>query len=246
MAFENDHFSCWIPVHALIIKGDGAKADGSDSTGKRWIQGIASTESLDLQGEVVEQHGIDTSYFLKYGYFNNDHKPGFENKVGQPTECKVTQKGLWVKGYLFQNHKTADSIWELLNSLNSSGASRKVGFSIQGKVLRRRGNRIAKCWIQDIAVTPCPVNPTTWAEIAKSLAAQPWERDEDEEESKKALSAQGSALVPESLDASVKDARISKSLSLEDAVIYLQVRNGLTRDTAMRVAKVAFQLYGKE
>lgn len=246
MTLQNDRFSFWVPAHALLVKSEGAKADGSDATGKRWIQGIASTDSLDLQGEVVEQNGIDFSYFLKYGYFNNDHKPGFDNKVGQPTECKVTSKGLWVKGYLFQNHKIADSIWELLNSLSASGASRKVGFSVQGKVLRRRGNRIAKCWIQDIAITPCPVNPTTWAEIAKSLSAQSWDKGEDDEESVKALSAQGSVLVPESLDASQKEARISKSLSFEDAVIYLQVRNGLTRETAMRVAKVAFQLYGKE
>ncbi len=237
MTITQDHFSFWVPAQAVLIKGGKAKADGSDESGKRWIQGIASTDSLDLQGEIVEQGGIDFTYFLKYGYLNNDHKPGFENKVGQPTECRVTSKGLWIKGFLFQKHQVADSIWELLNSIDASGANRKVGFSIQGKVTRRKGNTISKCWIQDIAVTPAPVNPTTWAEIAKSLSAQ-WSPAEEE---KTAL-----AVMPTSSDSSLKRNQVSKSLSFEDACIYLQVKNGLTRETAIKVASYAFSLYGNK
>lgn len=158
-------FEFWVPLD--IEKSQKTK------DGKRWIEGIASTESLDLQNEIVLQSGIDTSYFLKHGYFNNDHKPGFENKVGQPTECKITKKGLWVKGYLFKNHKVADAIWELANSLDASGSNRKLGFSIQGKVLRRRGKTIVKCWIQDIAITAAPINTNTWLDVVKSLDALP-------------------------------------------------------------------------
>lgn len=224
MDLKNDRFSFWVPAEVM--------RKGEDPEGKRWIQGIASTDNLDLQGEIVDQDGIDFSYFLKYGYFNNDHKPGFENKVGQPTECKVTQKGLWVKGFLLKKHQVADSIWELLTSLKESNSSRKVGFSIQGKVLRRNGNKIAKCWIQDIAITPSPVNPTTWAEVAKSLAAQDWTRED--------------RAVVSNIPPALNKEKISKSLSYEDTVIYLQVKNGLSRSTAIKVADYAFSLYGKE
>jgi hypothetical protein len=225
MDLKNDRFSFWVPAE-VMRKGD-------DPEGKRWIQGIASTDHLDLQGEIVDQDGIDFSYFLKYGYFNNDHKPGFENKVGQPTECKVTNKGLWVKGFLLKKHQVADSIWELLTSLKESNSARKVGFSIQGKVLRRNGNKISKCWIQDIAITPSPVNPTTWAEVAKSLAAQDW-------------AVERPTVTPRNVNSLGSKNSMEKSLSYEDAVIYLQVKNGLTRNTAIKVADYAFSLYGKE
>lgn len=161
-------FQFWVPIQLEKAKSPSKKDDG-----KRWIEGIASTTDLDLQNEIVEQNGIDFSYFLKHGYFNNDHKPGFENKVGQPTECRVTSKGLYVKGYLFKDHKVADAIWELVNALDSSQSDRKVGFSIQGKVLRRAGRRIVKCWIQDIAITAAPINTNTWLDVVKSLNSLP-------------------------------------------------------------------------
>jgi hypothetical protein len=161
---KDDTFSFWVPMHI-------SKASSEDRKGKkrRWIQGIASTKDVDLQLETVEQYGIDFSYFLKYGYFNNDHKPGFENKVGQPTECRVTKEGLWTKGFLFDNHKVADAIWELALAIEASQANRKLGFSIQGKVLRRAGRKILKCWIQDIAITAAPINTNTWLDVIKSL-----------------------------------------------------------------------------
>ena len=171
-------FQFWVPLS--ISK---SRDEGPDQEPRRWIEGIASTEDQDLQDEIVKKVGIDFSYFLKYGYYNNDHKPGFENKVGQPTEARVEGRGLWTKGFLFKNHKVADAIWELANSLESSQSKRKLGFSIQGKVLRRAGKTILKCWIQDIAITAAPINTNTWLDVVKSLNSMPtdvWGTDEYE------------------------------------------------------------------
>jgi len=164
---KDNEFDFWVPM--TLSKAD--PADQKDQ--RRWVQGVSSTSDNDLQNETVEQNGIDFSYFLKYGYFNNDHKPGFENKVGQPIECKVTKQGLWTKGFLFQKHKIADAIWELALALEASKSDRKLGFSIQGKVTRREGRRIAKCWIQDIAITAAPINTNTWLDVLKSLSEVP-------------------------------------------------------------------------
>lgn len=163
---KTDDFGFWMPFD--IVKSKKTVKDGG-----RWIEGIASTHHEDLQKEIVDQNGIDVSYFLRYGYFNNDHKPGFENKVGQPTECYVKKDGLYVKGFLFKNKKIADDIWEMALSLESSDSDRKLGFSIQGKVIRRNGNRLLKCWVQDIAITAAPINTHTWLDIVKSLNALP-------------------------------------------------------------------------
>lgn len=239
--FKDDTFTCWMPAQAIMMKG-GSKTS-EDNQGRRWIQGIASTESRDLQGEVVKQKGIDFSYFLKYGYFNHDHKPGEANRVGEPTEAKLTKQGLWVKGYLYPagTKKTADEIWEHMHAVEAAGGRRRVGFSIQGKVQRREGNVISKCWIQEIAVTSCPVNTSTWAEIAKSLAAEKW--DDSEEDEEKAMTASGSPLVPESLDGKAKKTDVSKSLSFEESVAYIVTTTGLDRGAAEAAARVVFSQF---
>ena len=251
---SEDTFSCFVPAQMVICKG-GEK--GADKTGKRWIQGIASTDAKDLQGEIIDQHGIDLAYFLKHGFFNDDHKPGPEHKVGQPTEAKITKNGLWVKGFLFKNNKSADHYWELMNSLEASGSDRKVGFSIQGKVLRRNGTKIEKCWIQDIAITTQPVNVTTWAEIAKSLSTQKWDlvkeddtdvekaKEEEKKAADKALSAQ-SAMSVESLDADKKDVAKKSLLTFSEACSLVKSKTGLDDEAVSAVVNVAFSLFGQE
>jgi hypothetical protein len=170
---SKDTFSFFIPIEPIAKASADAK-DKDDKGDKRWIQGIASTEDRDLQDEVVQQTGLDLSYFLKHGYINDDHHQGPEAKVGEPTDARVTKAGLWIKGFLFKGHQRADYWWELLNALDQSGSTRKVGFSIEGKVLRRTGKSIVKCWIKDIAITASPVNTATWAEVAKSLRQERW------------------------------------------------------------------------
>lgn len=230
--YTEEVFNCWVPASVIVKSGNGK------APAKRMIQGIASTNSTDLQGEVVDPVGIDFDYFLKYGYFNDDHKQGNEFRVGQPVDCKVTKNGLWVKGFLFNNNERADAIWNLMNSLESSGSSRKMGFSIEGKVRRRNGQKIEKCWIQNVAVTAQPVNTNTWAEIVKSLAA----KNEGQEDADKALQATDSPLVPEGLDKEIKDTKdnVSKSYSFDETVRVLQDQYGMPEDGAVAVAKVVF------
>jgi len=237
---DADTFEFFVPAQIVVEKG--SKTSSKQKGGKRWIQGIASTDSRDLQGEIVDQQGIDFTYFLKHGYFNNDHKPGFKNKVGQPTEARVTKNGLWVKGFLFEDHDVADEIWGLMHSLDSSQSDRRLGFSIQGKVKRRNGNRIQECWIQDIAVTPAPVNVTTWAEIAKSLSAQRWEKSHSMLVQNTPAHGANSVLGVESLDGEEKEDKdsASKSLTFEEAVSFLETSHGLPRGAAEDVAKAIF------
>ena len=247
-----------MPVEALKKGKDG----------KRWIQGIASTDDVDLQGEKVVQSGIDLTYFLEHGYINDDHKSGPEHKVGEPTEARVTEAGLWIKGFLFKGHERADHWWEFLNALEQSDANRKVGFSIQGKVVRRRGKSIMKCWLQDVAITANPVNTSTWTEIVKALTRErfcvhPWRSIEKackgcpgagscgvntEEDEIKALSVGGggAALVPESLegDAKVQTFKSLSAFSFDDAVQYLQSERGYSPATAQAIADSIFLEHG--
>jgi hypothetical protein len=212
------------------------KAD--DPKGRRFIEGVASTPAEDLQKERVIQKGLDIRYFLTKGYFNNDHKPGFHNKVGQPTKAEIKRikdidgksvLGLWVEGYLWAKgtHDVADSIWELAQALEASGAERQLGFSIQGKVLQRDGNKILKAWIQDVAVTPSPVNTKTWMSLVQKMekskvsveeaqtlcksievdqfAIEPAIEEPNDNDDKALTVSGGAAVVPESLDENLKN-----------------------------------------
>jgi hypothetical protein len=203
---NEESFKFWMALEPLK-KGQAPTED------KRWVQGIASTDHKDLHGEHVNQEGIDTSYFINNGYFNYDHKSGAENKVGEPTECKVTPQGLWVKGFIYKEKKMADFVWEHINSLSKSGARRRMGFSIEGRVLKKSGSIIERCWIQDIAITPAPVNSSTWAEIAKSLNARQWATQNV----------------------------VSKGLSFSQAVEFIKEQEGLDEHDATTLATLIFQ-----
>jgi hypothetical protein len=242
---DENTFQFWMPATSLdVVK---AKTRSGEETVRK-IRGIASTSSRDLQGEIVEQNGIDTAYFQKYGYFNYDHKDGAENKVGEPTSCKLTKNGLYVEGILYQGKKVADHVWEHMQSLvKTPGSKRKMGFSIQGKVKRRQGNVIKECWIQDIAITPCPVNTTTFAEISKSLSEQQWDlkKEKEDDESEKALSVgAGHPTVPESLNREKIEDRTSKSLNFDECVAYTITHTGMSPEAATSVTRAIFNAFG--
>lgn len=260
-------FNFFVPIEVV---SKGTNKDGKpDDTDKRWIQGIASTDDLDLQDEKVVVSGIDTSYWLKHGFFNSDHGKGPENIVGEGVDAKITPAGLWVKGFLYKDHKKAEEWWSLLNSLQVSDASRKVGFSIEGKVTRRNGNKIVACWLQNIAITASPVNTKTWAEIAKSLSQEkfcshPWiplnksctccpenddscackvhEKEEKEEKALSAGSVSGRALSPQSLEGNskVQTYKSTNFITHEEAITYIQNTKGYSKNTAKIIADSIF------
>lgn len=165
------------PVNTLGLKQDGSfrfhiPLDLTKSRdGKVYIEGIASLQTPDIAGETVIQKGMDLSYFLKRGFFNDNHAKDSSGKVGVPTYAKHTPKGLHVKGYLLDTPR-AQGIVELADALQKSGGDRQLGFSVEGKVQERDGRIIKKSWIKDIAITAEPVHPGTYMEIVKSLSAR--------------------------------------------------------------------------
>lgn len=135
----------------------------------RLIRGYASTSAEDRQDESIVQKGLDISEFVSHGFFNYDH----DNSIvmGYPTEnCRIDDNGFWVEGILLKGIPHADRMWELAKALKKSSAPRKLGFSVEGKVLERDGGRILKAKIYHVAITASPVNPTcSWEAIVKGF-----------------------------------------------------------------------------
>lgn len=157
----NDDFKFVIP--AEIQKG----ADGE------WrVAGIASTSSVDRQGEVIIPEGIDATPIAKgKGFFNWDHDNSPENTVGVLDSYKKTPAGMFVEGRLFKNHTRAKAVYEIMSSLNK-GDTGRVGMSVEGKVIERDKTNpsiIKRCLIKNVALTMNPVNQDTFADIVKSM-----------------------------------------------------------------------------
>ena len=248
MSDETLNFKFWMPL---------SKAKASKDGKARIIEGIASTPCLDLQNERVNQSGINFDYFINHGYFNWDHKSGAENKIGEPWEVKVTPKGLYVKGIIYKGKKVADDVWEHIQSLaQNPGSKRKVGFSLQGKTVRRNGNSILKCWLQDIAITTAPINYNTYLDVVKSFSKYEWVNSELE----KTLSAGyghagGGALVPESLDDKERDLKYgdkkdgrnpgnknNKIITKKSLANLIQRHLGYSKDTSGQLSDVIFRM----
>jgi hypothetical protein len=234
------------------INMDIEKSEESDT--RRIIRGYASTEHEDRQGESMVQKGLDISDFINHGYFNYDH----DNSIilGYPlSTCKVDDHGFWVEGELLKGIKLADRIWDLAVALKKSNAPRKVGFSVEGKVMERDGSRIVKAKIYNVAITTNPVNTNcSWEAVAKSFNAV-----KDTYKVNKALEAGyeanpldmegGATFRKESLEEDIHNLSYviddeenkkilkqklstKKSLTTKELVVYLQIAKGWSQRQA--------------
>lgn len=201
---------------------------------RRRIAGIISTEKLDKQGEVVVQKGLNFVPFMKEGYFNDNHSKKTADVLGAPDKdgIKKFQKGerlpdgttaesncTWAEGHLFDT-PDAKRIWDLGMAMKKSGAGRRLGFSIEGSILKRSGpsNRVvAEALVRNVAITNCPVGEGTRLEtLAKSLEQTEAEGDEsDEMVAEKALTMGDSSGAPSNLG-SVTGAGAGRILARQD------------------------------
>lgn len=167
-----------MPVELELIKSIGG--------GKRIIRGYASTEAIDRDGEIILQNGIDFTPLLKSGFLNYDHQFKSMNGarlpiiVGYPTKAEVKNKGLWVECEMLKSDgnssseqlRLADELWEMGQAFQRSGGTRSLAYSVEGGVVQRRGSRIVKSVVRDLAITHKPVNPNATVELfAKSFFA---------------------------------------------------------------------------
>ena len=155
-----------------LIKSEESKSFNSKKGIIGKIKGLASTPDLDYQGEKVVQKGLDISSFLEKGFLNLDHDNS--RIVGYPDKnnTKITKDGLYLEGYLLDN-SDGRRFWETAVALQKSGTSRRLGFSIEGQILKEdEKGQILKARVTNVAVTSTPCNANaTWNAAVKSMTA---------------------------------------------------------------------------
>lgn len=135
------------------------------------IAGIASTSDKDSDGEVLDPSGFDLSYFMNNGFINWNHRSKDDPAtiIGEPTKAEIKDEGLYVEGILYPDSNLAKKVYDLAKGLEKS-STRKLGFSIEGKVIERDSldeKFVKKAKITGLAITPTPKNHNTICDIIK-------------------------------------------------------------------------------
>lgn len=184
-----NNFNFWCPVE--ISKA----IDQETGEELMLLGGIASTADEDSDGEFLDPKGFDIKPLIESGMVNWHHqaKTCPATIVGEPLKAEIKKEGLYIETKLYPSSQVARDIWELAKTLDKDSSTRRLGYSIEGKVLERKSEnrnspdykKITKAIITGVAITHQPKNPKTFANIIKGEIGDDFvEEDETKETTK--------------------------------------------------------------
>ena len=190
------------------------------------LGGIASTSDEDSDGEFLDPKGFDIKPLITSGMVNWHHqaKEHPDTIIGEPTKAEIRPEGLYLETDLYPSSKVACDVWELANTLEKDSKTRRLGYSIEGKVLKRKSNdknspdykHIEKAVITGVAITHMPKNPKTFANIIKGDIDDDFSEEENTQEKEKAVDTENAAVLKkESVDHKLKVTTFAKADVLE-------------------------------
>ncbi len=167
----SNKFNFFIPINESVLE-KAATATGEDRYENMVVEGVASDDSIDTDGETLIPSGYDLTRFNKYGFINFDHKSKDNPKylIGEPTFSEVRDNKFFVKGKLYKDSQIARDLWDVMITLHNAGSKRKIGWSIEGKALQRNSinpKMVERALITNVALTPQPKNSNSFADIVK-------------------------------------------------------------------------------
>lgn len=114
---------------------------------ERIVEGYASTESMDVQGEIVKIEAIKDALpeYMRFANIREMHQP---SAVGKAISADVDDKGLYLSVNVVD-----DSAWEKVKKGVYNG------FSIGGKKITKIGDTITKLRLTEISLVDRPANP---------------------------------------------------------------------------------------
>lgn len=165
---QEEKYSLFVPIEK-IEKAKDAKGNEILKIG-----GVASNMNVgaDVDGEVLDVNGFELDQFLKSGFINYHHLAGKDPSaiIGEPTNAYVKDGKMHIEGVLYADSEMAQKVYSLAKALENSPSGRRLGYSIEGKALRRDPQNkkfISKARITGCAVTPMPKNGGTELTIIK-------------------------------------------------------------------------------
>lgn len=205
-----NNFSFWCPIE----KASEKLVDPTTGEEIMRLGGIASTSDEDSDGEFLDPKGFDIKPLLKSGMVNWHHQAKGQPAaiIGEPSNAEIRKDGLYIETDLYPSSQIAHDVWELAKTLEKDSKSRRLGYSIEGKVLKRKSNNpsdpdykhIVSAVITGVAITHMPKNPKTFVDIIKGdiedVEIEDNEEINEEEEKKGCNTENAAALKRESVD----------------------------------------------
>ena len=165
------NFDVYIPINS--VKKSVNKTGTPTENGNYVVAGYASTDMEDLQGESIDQDGINCDYLMgPNGFIDYEHNK--EEVIGFPTaNTHIDERGLYVEAELFGNDPNVQKMIKLYKNLEKSNSNKRLGFSIEGIVGEKDPydeSIIRQVAITGVAVTKHPANmEATWDLVQKSI-----------------------------------------------------------------------------
>ena len=160
---EFKNFRAWIPIDTIT------KSKDANGNIVMKLGGLASTEDEDTDGEIIKQN-LDTSYLKEKGVINWNHGKTPDSIVGEPCKVEMRKNGLYVESILYPDSSLAKSIYNLAQTLQKNSKTRRIGYSIEGKSLKRNDENpliVEKAMITNLALTLNPKNKSSIVDIIK-------------------------------------------------------------------------------
>jgi len=169
---DKDKFNFFIP--AEIVKGT------SDDAEEMIIEGDASDDGKDYDGEYLDPSNFDFAPLLETGVINWNHraKEDPDAIIGEPITAFVTPENKFrIRGKLYKGDTKAKSVYNKIEVLKKNKSTRQIGWSIEGIATDRdplNPKRVRKAMITGVALTHCPKNSNTFVNIVKGDYETPY------------------------------------------------------------------------
>ena len=217
-------FTFWCP----ITKAAEKVVDPTTGEDVMVLGGIASTADEDSDGEFLDPKGFDIRPLMESGLVNWHHQAKGQPAtiIGEPRVGEIRKEGLYLETVLYPSSPIAQDVWQLAQTLEKDSKTRRLGYSIEGKVLKRKSDdpkdpgykHITKAVITGVAITHMPKNPKTFANIIKGeIDDEDYEEETEttQEEQEGMTTRRGKALMKESVDKRMKRTTFGKAEVLE-------------------------------
>lgn len=169
-------FQYWLPI---------TKSATDSITGEIKHEGLATDESLDVEDDLIPHDLLRKSipYLNNHGRFNWDHGPDIgdvldariitaEEAARIYPEAQVLNRAMNVKGTVWPLVDPRIAPDELKTAHHQFLAGARLGYSLDGKVLRNpRSREITAMFVPKVAITGSPINGNTTCRLVKSLTA---------------------------------------------------------------------------
>ena len=134
------------------------------SDGERWIEGYATTNQEDRQGDVVEPRGAKYSLPIPLLFQHKHDQP-----IGAITQATVSDKGIRIRARLSVGVAKAEEVWTLVKDGVLTAVS--IGFRVlDQKPHGNYGARITSWEWLECSVVSVPANPGALISVAKCMA----------------------------------------------------------------------------